>query len=260
MNWINKWILRSVPVLAPFPTAYVIFERLQSVLSWDWRVALAAAVVIEAIGFRSVGLAVEMYQFNRTCSAVEARLKAPIWQAVVSVVLYATAVIGLTILIEILPTLSLWSPVAFVVMGLTGGWLAALTSDQDARAQERADGRAKAQAAREQANLARKADKARKQDPQIAQVAPASDKQDDKLHPQGRKQESKQPMQDESLLAYWRDNPQASDQQVADKFGKSRQAVQQRREKLIKQGAIAMSNGSVEIVGVPVTLNAERTA
>jgi len=261
-KFINDWILKLAPFLAPLPTAYVIYGKLQTVLGWNQWISLIAAAVIEMIGFRSVGLAVSMYQFNRTCSAVEIKLRAPLWQAISAVLLYAVAVISLTILMEILPSLSLWSPIAFVIMGLTGGWLAALTTDQDEREKARVDARAKAL-------LARKQSKSDKQDllasKQGEQVAGASDKQADKLQvqvarkadkfpPQARKQVSKQPVQDEALLAHWRDHPQASDQQVADSFGKSRQAIQQRREKLIRQGAIRMTDNGVEIVGISVSM------
>lgn len=62
-------------------------------------------------------------------------------------------------------------------------------------------------------------------DKQVAQVAPP-------LAPL-----RKQHLQDADLLAYLVANPQASDQQAADKFGVSRQAIQQRRRKLIERGA-----------------------
>lgn len=72
---------------------------------------------------------------------------------------------------------------------------------------------------------------------------------DDNLHPQG----SKQPLQDAELLAYWQSNPKASDQQVATQFGRSRQGIQQRREKLVKSGDIRMTKDGVEIIGIPVS-------
>jgi hypothetical protein len=107
-----------------------------------------------------------------------------------------------------------------------------------------------------------KADKLHVQGEQVAQ---ASSELADKLPPQVarkadklRKQASKQPVQDESLLAYWRDHPQASDQQVADYFGKSRQAIQQRRDKLVGKGEIRVTEAGVEIVGISVSMSVEK--
>lgn len=79
------------------------------------------------------------------------------------------------------------------------------------------------------------------------QLAPATS---DKLPPQ----ESKQPVQVEALLAYWRDNPKASDKQVADRFGVKRQAIQQRRVEMTKKGLIRVTDKGIEIVGVPVEM------
>lgn len=272
-NIVNNWILKTAPFLAPFPTAYVIFGSLKVELGWEPWIAFIAASVIEMIGFRSVGLLVEIYQFNRTCSAVEVRLRAPLWQPVLTVVVYFTAVLSLTILLEIVPTLSLWSPVAFTVMGLTGGWLAALTSDQDEREKSRADLRKKAQEALELARKAKQEKKQGKQVPQVAQASPdlagKADKQDQQLAQvapaspdlAGKvdKQASKQPVQDAALLAYWQANPQASDQQVADYFSKSRQAIQQRRDKLVSKGEIKVTSLGVQVVGISVSA-AEVTA
>ena len=144
-NIVNKWILRITPVLAPMPTAYVIYGKLVTVLDWETWIAFVAAAVIELIGFRSIGLAVEMYQFNRSLNATEKTLRAPLWLASSVVGLYTLAVLSLTILLEILPALSQWTPIAFVVMGLVGGGLlATLSSDQEAREQKRAEAKAKA--------------------------------------------------------------------------------------------------------------------
>lgn len=156
MNIVNKWILKVAPFLAPFPTAYVIYGSLMEILGWDWWVALIAAAVIEMIGFRSVGLLVEMYQFNRTCSAVETRMVAPLWQPILTVVVYFAAVLSLTIMLEIIPSAAIGTPISFAVMGLTGGWLAALTTDQDERANARMEQRRKAQEAKQASLDARK--------------------------------------------------------------------------------------------------------
>lgn len=82
------------------------------------------------------------------------------------------------------------------------------------------------------------------------QVARKTDKQEGP----SQEQPSKQPVQEEALLALWRDNPKASDQQVADKFGVKRQAIQQRRTEMIRKGLIRATDKGIEIVGVPVQM------
>lgn len=72
--------------------------------------------------------------------------------------------------------------------------------------------------------------------PVLAQEKVQGDKQGEQVAPP-LAQESKQPLQDADLLAYLTSHPNASDKQAADKFGVSRQAIQQRRRKLIERGA-----------------------
>jgi hypothetical protein len=79
----------------------------------------------------------------------------------------------------------------------------------------------------------------------------------DKLQVQGDKQVRKQPVQDAALLAYWQSNPKASDGQVAQEFKMSRQAIQQRREKLIARGEIKMTENGVAFLSIGVNLNSE---
>lgn len=74
----------------------------------------------------------------------------------------------------------------------------------------------------------------------LAQETPQDDKQEAQVAPV-LAQARKQPMQDNDLLAYLTSNPQASDQQAADKFGVSRQAIQQRRRKMTERGAFMQS-------------------
>ena len=97
--------------------------------------------------------------------------------------------------------------------------------------------------------------KATQQVQQVQQALPTSDKQgvqgdqqvnkqdqqalatSSKPDLQGEQQVDKQVLTDEALLAYWQANPQASDGQVAKYFGRSAQAIQQRRVKLTARGA-----------------------
>lgn len=91
------------------------------------------------------------------------------------------------------------------------------------------------------------------------QVAGATSKQPEAIARKDEQQDDKQPVQVEALLAYWRDNPKASDKQVADKFGVKRQAIQQRRTELIRKGDIRLTDRGIEIVGTPVQMQEVRS-
>ena len=78
---------------------------------------------------------------------------------------------------------------------------------------------------------------------QAEQVAPATPASSDK----GLR---KLPLQDAELLVIWEQDPQASDSKVAQVAGVSRQAIQQRRERLQASGAIRKTDQGIQIVAV----------
>jgi hypothetical protein len=72
---------------------------------------------------------------------------------------------------------------------------------------------------------------------QANKQAPALLAPDNKADDKSTSKIDKPPLTDNALLAYWQVNPQASDSQVAKHFGRSTQAIQQRRTKLTERGA-----------------------
>lgn len=257
---IEDRILKYLPLLAPVPTAWLVGVATFTVLHFPLLVAVIAALVIEGLGFVAVNTAIQMRDFNRRLKADEItkKMHAPVGQAYAATGLYMTVALAMTVLLHVFPELVVYSPIPFVFMTVAGAWLFALRSDFDEKVKERDAGRA--QAKQEKADKKKAKDQvAGKQLVQAtskgSKLQGASNKQGVQVARKGDKlqgQARKQPVQDEALLAYWRDKPLASDRQVAEQFGTSRQAVQQRREKLIKQGAIRMTDKGVEIVGISV--------
>lgn len=256
-------ILQYLPLLAPVPTAWMAGSATYEVMLFPIPVAVISALVIEGLGFVAVNTAIQMRDFNRRLNGVELaqKMRAPVGQAYLATGLYVVVALVMTVLLHVFPQTVIYAPIPFVLMAVAGAWLYSLRADFSAKVAEKEQGR-------EQARQAR-ADKKQASDKLRVQVAGASDKQGDKLHARLTSkadklhpQASKQPVQDEALLAYWRDKPQASDRQVGDRFGTSRQAIQQRREKLVKADAIRMTKNGVEIVGIDVsqTLKAEKQA
>jgi hypothetical protein len=272
-----NWIMRAIPALGPVPAMWSVYAAATDKLHWPVPVAGAAALAVEGLGFASVNLAERMYTHNKSLRLDERaqKLEAPTGKAILATGFYLVVVIAMIILVDVAPTATIFLPLAFPFLGITGAAVWAMGSEQDERERVVQEWRAKKEASKSSKK---------------AQVAGASDKQPvqetdklhasktrkgDKLQVQGvqvagaradklqgvagkdDKQVSKQPVQDEALLAIWGDKPKASDRQVAEQFGTSRQAIQQRREKLIKQGSIRMGKGGVEIIGIEVTMQAE---
>ncbi len=265
---IEDRILKYLPLLAPVPTAWMVGVATFTVLHFPFPVAVIAALVVEGLGFVAVNTAIQMRDFNRRLKADEIakKMQVPVGQAYAATGLYMVVALVMTVLLHVFPNLVAYAPIPFVLMTVAGAWLYALRSDFEEKVKERDEGR--------ELLKKEKADKKKIKEQgeqvtgkQVVQAASkgsklqgASDKQGEQVAGKPRKlqvQARKQPVQDEALLAHWRDKPLASDRQVAEQFGTSRQAVQQRREKLIKQGAIRMTDKGVEIVGISVGYQAE---
>lgn len=262
---IEDRILKYLPLLAPVPTAWMVGVATFTVLHFPFPVAVIASLVIEGLGFVAVNTAIQMRDFNRRLKADEIakKMQVPVNQAYAATGLYMVVVLAMTVLLHVFPSLVAYAPIPFVLMTVAGAWLFALRSDFDEKVKERDEGRALLKQEKAEKKKA-KEQVAGKQGAQVvskdSKLQGASDKQWVQLAGKSHKlqvQARKQPVQDEALLAHWRDKPLASDRQVAEQFGTSRQAVQQRREKLIKQGAIRMTDKGVEIVGISVGYQAE---
>jgi len=242
-------VLQYLPLLAPVPTAWMVGTATYSILHFPIVVAVISALVIEGLGFVAVNTAIQMRDFNNRLSVKERqdKMQAPVWQAYGATALYTVVTLVMTVLLHVFPQLVTYAPIPFILMGVAGAWLYSLRSELTARIVERDKGREKAKQARDD----KKKDR--------VQAQGATPVKGSKLHLQGASkpsklqvQASKQPVQDEALLAYWRDNPRASDGQAADQFGTSRQAIQQRRGKLTNQGSIRMTDKGVEIIGISI--------
>jgi hypothetical protein len=268
-------IMKAIPALAPIPAMWSVYAAAADKLGWPVPVAGAAAMAVEGLGFASVNLAERMYTHNKGLRMDERvqKLEAPTSKALAATVFYLVVVVAMIILVDIAPGATIYLPLAFPFLGVTGAAVWAMSTEQDEREQQVQAWRVKKGEARKQG--AQVAGASSKQDMQVGDKLHASKtRKGDKLQVQGvqvagaradklqgvagkdDKQASKQPVQDESLLAYWRDNPQASDGKVAAHFGTSRQAIQQRREKLIRQGEIGMGAQGVEIIGIRVDVSA----
>jgi len=268
-------ILTIIPLLAPIPAAWVVLQAAVSSLRWPWPVAGIAALTVEGLGFISVNLAQRMYTFNHTLRMDEKKQKltAPTWQAILVTIFYLAVTITMITMLDISSTLARFIPAIFPLLGITGAGLWAIHSEQEAREQIVADYRKEKKQEREQRRHGQKGR------PDLQQVAPATQKLHLQVAPATPKMPEKQGVQvapasqslapatpkiarntrkqvhDEALLAFYRDNPDASDGQVAERFQLTRQAIQRRRQQFIEQGVVRMNGHSVEIIGISVDLN-----
>jgi len=140
---LEQTVLRWLPLFGPVPIAWTVYDATTTLMGWPVPVAGAAALFVEGIGFSSINLAVRMRQFNsRLWKTEQTKFTAPTYFAVGAVALYALTALLLAVLLEVLPGLRVWSPVSFILMSITGGFLWSLYREQERRESEHSDARA----------------------------------------------------------------------------------------------------------------------
>lgn len=140
---LEQRILGSIPLLAPIPTAWMVYAACVDVLNFPIGIAIPAALVVEGLGFVAINLANRMREFNRHLNAVEIKqhMQAPLGQAYAIAGLYVIVVLAMTTLLHTFPTLASFAPLPFVFMSVAGAWLWSLYADQLEREKSWLDGR-----------------------------------------------------------------------------------------------------------------------
>lgn len=136
-------IMSVIPLMAPVPTAWMIGVSTVTLMNFPLPVAVVTALTVEGIGFVSINTANEMREFNRHLNGVELKQKmqAPVWQAYGVAGLYLTTATLMTVVLHIVPTLTIFAPLPFILMTAAGGWLWALRREQADREEKWLEGR-----------------------------------------------------------------------------------------------------------------------
>lgn len=189
------------PWLGPIPSAYLVYRATVSHLGWIWPVALAAAIAVESIGVVSVVLALRLYEWNDTKRKSDPA--APFALSVALVVVYFIVTIGLTVVLDVYPELSRFAPAIFPLLAAVGAVNIAIKNGQQRREATRAT---------EKSNQKRQPKKAMAQ----PRATPTQSKplEVDNLTDAQRR-----------VYDVYQRNPNATQNQVADELGITRQAV-----------------------------------
>jgi len=122
INWLEKFIVENVvrlsPWLAPIPTAYLVGKATFENLDWAGWVSVAAALSIELLGVATTKTAIELYEYNK--SKRKSDPVASLNLSIATVVTYFVAVVVLTVLLEIMPELRVFTAIVFPFVSLTG--------------------------------------------------------------------------------------------------------------------------------------------
>lgn len=156
-------ISKVSPWAAPFPTAYLVYDRTMLHLGWPSIVSLIAAVTIEALGLATTSTTLRLYHYNKVrkkippdweptilASGRKSRYRgridppAPTWIPTLLTALYVITAEGLTVALDIATkwgsiTAADLAPAVFPFISLAGMALLAVQDDHSQRLGEIAE-------------------------------------------------------------------------------------------------------------------------
>jgi hypothetical protein len=124
-------VARFSPWLSPLPTAYLTGRATILHLNWPMPLGVAAGLVVEFLGLSAINSALELYNYNRNKRKSDPR--APMWIAVILIVVYFGAVTVLTVLLDTVPEWSPLAPLVFPLLSMAGMSVLALRADHRRR-------------------------------------------------------------------------------------------------------------------------------
>lgn len=127
-------VAKIAPWAAPLPTAYLVGAATIRHLHWPAIVGVVAAVIIESLGLATTSTALTLRDYN--ASKRKSDPQAPFTLAVALVAVYFVTAVGLTVALDILPGLAVYSPGVFPFLSLAGVTVLALRSDHRRRVEE----------------------------------------------------------------------------------------------------------------------------
>jgi hypothetical protein len=148
-------VAKVAPWCAPIPTAYLVGRATVEHLAWPGWVGIVAAVIVESLGLATTATALELRQYNASKRKSDPR--GPFTLAALLVGVYLVVAVGLTVALDILPVLAVYSPAVFPLLSLCGVTTLAIRSDHKRRLEAIAQDKAQRRASRK----ARKAEKER---------------------------------------------------------------------------------------------------
>lgn len=216
--------IRLVSLLAPVPTAAIVVSRTVEYLHWSAPVAVIAGITVEGFGFASINLVLTLYQYNQVKRQKDP--KAPLTLAIAFVAIYIVSAVGLTVLLDTLPELARFAPVIFPAISLCGAGMMILRYNHESRLRAIAEAKAKEKEERKE----KKAEQAVMQEP-VKSLSVIEN-----LDTTGK------------VLAFYRDNPLASQAQASQAVDVSRQRIGQILQAAEQTQLIEKRNGHGVIV------------
>ncbi|MBU0495886.1 MAG: hypothetical protein KKA73_03550 [Chloroflexi bacterium] len=141
-----KLVAKFAPWLAPVPSAFFVARASLAHLDLPLAVAVVVAVIVETLGLTTVHTALWLSDWNH--HKRQSDPDAPTALAVALGLVYVVTTVGLTVVLEVAPELSLVAPALFPALAVVGAVNLALISQQERREVQVAASKAERQVSR----------------------------------------------------------------------------------------------------------------
>jgi len=242
MNRIERNTIKNVaklsPWLAPIPSAFFVARSAIAHLAVPLPVAVIVAAIVETLGLASVHTWLWLSDWNATRRKSDPQ--APVRVAVVLGAVYLVVTIGLTVALEIAPTLATYAPALFPILAVVGAVNLALIAQQEQREAsvnlERQERKAERQAKRQPAVKA------------TAEKVPTLGENGHKMDAANAARVSTRQATLDTLVNILVDSPDAGVTDLSRRVGRSRTAVYGYLDELESAGRIRRNGSGVEVL------------
>lgn len=235
-----KLVSKIFPWLAPLPSAYFVGRSAYAHLDMPWQVALVVASIIECLGLATVHTALWLHDWN--VKKRKADTPAPVMVAVVLGGIYLVATIGLTVVLEVIPSLSIIAPALFPFLAVVGAVNLALISQQEKRELDSAQDRAEKSAQR---SAQRHAQTSAQHGAQSSAHNGENSPNIDAINKRRRAHKNDLLVQ---LLSAYQGNPHIGPTEAGNMLGVHRNTIYGYTAELEKQGRIKRNGDGIEVL------------
>ncbi|MBU1748466.1 MAG: hypothetical protein KKA73_12315 [Chloroflexi bacterium] len=246
-----KLVAKLSPWLAPVPSAFFVARASLAHLDLPLPVAVVVAIIVETLGLTTVHTALWLSDWNHHKRKSDP--DAPTALAVALGLVYVVTTVGLTVVLEVAPGLSLLAPALFPALAVVGAVNLALISQQERR-------EAQVAAAKEERQVSRTGSRKR---PHTVQqtvqrgvqepMLPSPRDVQKRLHhgaldaAHRSRQQRKAALLD-TMVDVYRDSPEMGPTELAGRLGIGRSTVYNYQADLAAAGRIARDDGRVIVL------------
>ena len=234
------------PWLAPIPSAALVARASIEHLQWSSGLGLVAGAIIEVLGLTATSTALMLWEYNEGKRKTDP--VAPFPLAVVLVGFYYVSTIGLTVLLDIVPSLARFAPVIFPTLALVGTVNLAARAQHKQRVEAIENVKAERKANRQGNRQGKRQGKRQAAAVEMSKEASNNGKTDTNLDTLRAARMSKRDGRLDALLTFYLDNPDAGPSDAARAVGVSRQTIYTYHVELEGSGKLRKNGDGWEVL------------